>query len=116
MVKKFLLQIVLLISISTQCFADNYARLLLYGNCITCHLENKSISAPSLYLIQQRYKSAFSDKKEFVEYMSHWVLNPSVEGSLMLDMIDKYEIMPQLGYDKYTLEKITAYIYDTDFN
>jgi hypothetical protein len=33
----------------------------------------------------------------------------------MSDMIEKYELMPQLGYDKDTLEKIAEYIYETEF-
>ena len=33
----------------------------------------------------------------------------------MSDAIRKYELMPELGYDLDTLEKISTYIYETDF-
>lgn len=97
-----------LISHQTQ----NYDKLLLDGNCITCHHPTKSISAPSLQIIKQRYHEAFSEKEIFINYMVNWVYNPTKDGSIMHDMIDKYELMPQLGYDKDTLEKITTYIYE----
>lgn len=109
---KFLNMIILFFCFNSYLMADNYGRLLLYGNCITCHHETKNISAPSLQIIQQRYKEAFIDKKAFVEYMSTWVLNPDKKTSIMYDMIEKYELMPQLGYDKDTLEKISHYIYE----
>jgi len=98
--------------IVTGSYAESYGRLLLYGNCITCHHETKSISAPSLQIIKQRYHEVFEDKKEFVNYMVDWVYKPSHEGSIMHDMIDKYELMPELGYDKDTLEKVATYLYE----
>ncbi len=104
----FLVTILIVTSIN----ADSYGRLLLYGNCITCHHETKSISAPSLMVIKQRYHEAFNDKKEFVKYMVNWVYKPSYEGSIMYDMIEKYKLMPELGYDKDTLEKIATYLYE----
>jgi len=48
--------------------------------------------------------------------MSDWVLKPKEETSIMLHSIKKYKLMPELGYDLSTLEEISAYIYDTDFN
>lgn len=91
---------------------NNYGKLLLDGNCITCHHPTKSISAPSLKIIKQRYHEAFNQKEAFINYMVNWVYQPSTEGSIMHDMIEKYELMPQLGYDKDTLEKIATYIYE----
>ena len=46
--------------------------------------------------------------------MSNWVVKPNKETSLMHDMIDKYGLMPELGYDKSTLKEITTYIYKGD--
>ncbi len=95
--------------------ADNFGSLLFHGNCITCHHETKNISAPSIVSIRENYLRAFPQKENFVEYMTQWVLQPNVEGSLMLNAIQKYELMPLLGYEKNTLEIISEYIYDTDF-
>jgi hypothetical protein len=33
----------------------------------------------------------------------------------MKDMIERYEIMPELGYDIDTLKKIAIYIYENNF-
>jgi len=102
------------ISISSL-YAISYGELLFNGNCITCHSKTKSISAPSLVEIKKRYINAFSNKKEFVDYMAKWVQHPNKDTSLMQDSIIKYEIMPELGFDKDTLEQISKYIYETNF-
>ena len=46
--------------------------------------------------------------------MVEWVSSPNIKGSLMHDMIEKHELMPELGYDKDTLEKIAIYIYSME--
>ena len=107
--------ILLSLLIFSQLNASDMRALLFSGNCATCHFENRSHSAPSIVEIQQRYKSVFSNKKDFITYMSEWVLKPEESKSIMSDAIDKYEIMPELGYDLDTLKEITKYIYETDF-
>jgi cytochrome c551/c552 len=95
--------------------AYDCGELLFNGNCITCHSKTKSISAPSVLEIKERYINAFSNKKEFIDYMAKWVQHPNKDTSLMQDAITKYEIMPELGFDKDTLTQISKYIYETDF-
>lgn len=65
--------------------------------------------------VKDSYLRAFPKKEDFVKYMSEWVLKPNKGTSIMLDEIEKHELMPELGYDLSTLEEISAYIYDTDF-
>ena len=48
--------------------------------------------------------------------MSTWVKKPKKETSLMHQAIDKYSLMPELAYDMETLEEISEYIYEADFN
>ena len=88
--------------------------LLFQGNCTACHYQRVEKSAPSMMQIQQRYKKAFPDKKEFMKHLSNWVYNPNAEQSIMQDVIAKYNLMPQLAYDKDVLKEIAAYIYDMD--
>jgi len=91
-------------------------RALLYsGNCFTCHKTTTAKSAPSISHIKKVYISAFSDKTSFVEYMSTWVLKPNAKTSLMSKAIKKYELMPEMAYDRETLQEISEYIYETDF-
>ncbi len=91
--------------------ADDGA-LLFNGNCATCHHLKKASSAPTIDEIRQRYLQAFPNKKDFINYMSAFVLNPSYDKSLMHDKIAKYGLMPQLAYEKESLKSITSYIYD----
>jgi len=47
--------------------------------------------------------------------MATWVEKPAYEGSLMLDAIEKHELMPELAFNKEALRVISEYIYETDF-
>jgi len=94
---------------------DSLGSLLFNGNCATCHFKTKTVSAPSMMEVRENYRRAFSDKKEFVKYMSAWVANPSKERSIMLQAIDKHGLMPHLGFEAEALKETVEYIYDTDF-
>jgi len=96
--------------------AEDIRSLLFHGNCVTCHNEHKSISAPSIDLVKENYLRAFPRREDFISYIAKWVVKPNKKGSIMLDAIDKYELMPELGYDESTLREIASYIYDTDFS
>jgi hypothetical protein len=89
--------------------------LLFNGNCTTCHFERKDLSAPAMIRVKEHYLKAFPEKKEFVKYLSQWVVDPNEESSIMQGAIKKYGIMPHLGYEKEVVEEIAAYIYDTNF-
>ena len=109
------MRFLLLLFLSLQLAADDMSSLLYNGNCITCHKDTKSESAPSMLEIQRRYKNAFVEKEEFINYMSKWVENPSAETSLMRDAVKKYKLMPQLGFDEDMLRDIATHIYESDF-
>jgi hypothetical protein len=108
--------IILILIFINNAFCISSAELLFNGNCVTCHFKTQDISAPSIQKVQKVYKKAFPKKDDFVKYMSNWVFAPNSEGSLMHDAIDKYEIMPTLGFEKEYLKDITSYIYDTNFS
>ncbi len=95
--------------------ADENGALLFHGNCTACHHEVIEKSAPSMMEVRRRYLQAFPRKQDFVKYLSEWVSNPSAERSIMQDAIKKHKLMPQLAYEKNTLEDIATYIYETDF-
>ena len=96
--------------------AASLGSLLFHGNCTACHKELKAVSAPSVMEFRENYLRAFSKKEDFVEYISQWVEHPNEESSLMQDAIKKYELMPELGFEKSTLKIISEYIYETDFS
>ena len=95
-------------------WSEELGSLLFNGNCATCHHIDKASSAPSIIEVRDRYKQAFKNKKDFVNYMTTWVVKPKKETSLMHDKIEKYGLMPELAFEKDTVEKITSYIYDGD--
>ena len=109
------IKLALVLSLVVALNADNMSSLLFNGNCLTCHDETKTISAPSVVEFKKIYTDAFATKEEFVSYMSEWVLNPCAKTSLMQDSIKKHGLMPYLGYDLQTLRDISTYIYETDF-
>ena len=108
---KFVLLCFTLLSLN----AADMGGLLFHGNCVTCHFELKEKSAPAMIEVQKRYKEAFPHKKEFVRYMSAWVLHPNAATSIMQDAIAKHELMPELAFEKETLAEICGYVYDADF-
>ena len=110
--KYFFLSLVFTLSLN----GADMRSLLFHGNCITCHDEHTSISAPSIDEIKENYLRAFPLKEDFVAYMANWVVKPSKETSIMLDAIKKYELMPELGFDESTTRDIASYIYETDFS
>jgi hypothetical protein len=89
--------------------------LLFHGNCVTCHFETKTVSAPAMMEVREHYKSAFGKKEDFIKYMSEFVLKPKEELSIMHYAIQKHGLMPELGYEIEVIEEIAEYIYDTDF-
>jgi len=95
--------------------ANDMGSLLFHGNCVTCHYELEDKSAPAMEHVRERYLQAFPKKEDFVSYMSEWVMHPNEERSIMQDAIAKYELMPQLAFEKDVLEDIAEYIYETDF-
>lgn len=109
------MRLILLFLLALHVEASDMNSLMFNGNCITCHKETKTVSAPSVVKFKAVYLNAFPNKKDFVEYMSNWVLNPNKETSLMRDAIKKHGLMPHLGFDIDTLKDISAYIYETDF-
>ncbi len=108
--------LVLLMLLWHNIYASNYGELLFNGNCITCHFKTEKNSAPSIAEIKKNYINAFPKEESFIKYMSLWVLKPNTNTSIMQHSIDEFELMPELGYEKYTLEEIAKYIYRTDFS
>jgi len=108
-------QLIWLFLLLSSLHADDFGSLLFHGNCVTCHYELEDKSAPAMLHVRERYLRAFPKKEDFVAYMSQWVLRPNEQTSIMQDAIAKYELMPQLAFEKDVLEEIAAYIYETDF-
>jgi len=112
--QRVIISLVLAQFFTNTLFADDGA-LLFNGNCVTCHNTTKAISAPSMKEVKERYLSAFSEKEEFVKYMSLFVVKPNENISIMRDKVQEYEIMPILGYEESVAKEIASYIFETHF-
>lgn len=107
--------IIILFILIDSLFAQQYASLFFDGNCVTCHEINIDKSAPSIKRIKEHYLRAFPQKKDFIVYMTNWILNPEIKTSIMQEDIKKFGLMPNLSFDKFTLEQISEYIYTHEF-
>jgi cytochrome c551/c552 len=107
--------IVLLIFLALHVEANDMSSLMFNGNCITCHKETKTVSAPSVLEFKAVYMGILPNREDFIDYMSKWVQNPDKETAMMPKAVKKHGLMPHLGFDIETLRDISAYIYDTDF-
>jgi cytochrome c551/c552 len=88
---------------------------LFQGNCLTCHDDTKTISAPAIKEVQARYKQTFETKESFSAFMVAWVSAPNAQTALMPQAVKKYGLMPLLGYDQESLEAIAAFLYEKHF-
>lgn len=104
--------IVILFSLNLYMYAVTLGETLFEGNCVTCHRVDTDKSAPKIQKVIQAYKKIYPKREDFVENMAIWVLKPNAKTALMPKQIQKYEIMPELGYDKDTLRIIAEYLFE----
>lgn len=116
MLKFFMKVLIIIMVFLSNIFAIDYGELFFNGNCITCHFKTKKVSAPSILEIKENYLRAYPKEEDFVTNMTTWVLKPDIKTSIMQHSIDQFELMPELGYDEYTLREIAKYLYKTDFS
>ncbi len=84
--------------------------------CMACHnAELSPALAPPFYGVQNKYKQAFSDKDMFVQAISDWAKNPSLEKSLMKRPVKKLGLMPAMPLPDEMLAQIGAYLYEEEF-
>ena len=104
-----------LVCLSIELFASSYGETLFQGNCVSCHDTLQTISAPAMKEVQSVYKQRFTTKEAFKTFMVTWISKPSEKEALMPSAIKKHGLMPQLGYDKPSLESIAEFLYDAHF-
>ncbi len=88
---------------------------ILTNNCIACHSAdpNKSTGiAPSLTEIARAYHSQTKGRKEFVERITSFVLNPSKTAPLVPEAKSKYGVMPELNYSEEEINALAGYLFD----
>lgn len=105
--------VIVFFAMSIYMYAISLGQTLFEGNCVTCHQIDTEKSAPTIQKVVQVYKMRFSKKEDFVKNMAIWLIKPDTLTTLMPKKIQKYRLMPELGYDKDTLQIIAEYLYET---
>ncbi len=85
--------------------------------CGICHwqeMPGKPV-APPVFMVRRRYLMQYPGEEEFVNAVAGWVENPSREKALMHGAVERFNVMPKLGYAKEDVKEIAAYIYRTEF-
>ena len=113
MVKPLLFKSLIIFLIITISNADEN-RTLFFGNCIACHGDFGKQSAPHLIEVKGYYMMKYPKKDDFIRELSSWVFKPNRDKALLKNEIKKYNLMPYLGIDLNTLQKIATYIYEND--
>ena len=88
-------------------------------NCITCHPPSGGIDnriAPPLFAIKAHYEVAEPNKADFINAMTEFLVSPKIENSKMPKAIEKFGLMPNLGFSKEQYEAVAIYIYHADLN
>lgn len=82
--------------------------------CSSCH-NNSAAVAPPAFALQKRYKMEHKTESDFADAIAGFVLNPTTEAALMKNAVNKFGLMPAMGYPKEDLTLIAQYIYHASF-
>lgn len=100
---------------------DNVVKLdgkaLMETNCLICHGNGTShddILAPPMKGVKRHYLEDLMTEQEFVDAIANWVAEPKEENSNMLGAIERFKIMPKLGYKREEVEAIASYVFNND--
>lgn len=94
---------------------------LMQQKCFICHFpvpdpaRKSEMIAPPMLRVQEHYKPADPDKKEFVAAIKAWVKQPSEDKIQMPGAARKFKIMPYLNYPEDEIQLIAETLYDVDF-
>ena len=96
---------------------DN-SKQLFESKCNICHSLKDSAAAmlaPPFVNIKSKYKAVYKTEDAFIKGMVDFSMNPTKEKALMRGSLNKFSVMPKLGYSKTDLTAIAKYVYATKF-
>lgn len=100
----------------TQIYKDGLA--ILEQNCIACHTPHEkgmgNRIAPPLFAMKQHYLETSKKESEFVNNMTSFLLNPTIEHTKMPRAVQKFGIMPNLGMPKENYEAVATYLFRSE--
>ncbi len=97
---------------------ENEGLLLMKSKCYVCHsITTKShddIIAPPMVAVKRHYTNRYDNKKDFINAVVTWSVDPKEENSLMRGAVNRFKVMPKMGFVKEDMEKIANYMYDNE--
>jgi len=90
---------------------------LLENNCFVCHSPDAGIDkrvAPPMFGVKKHYVTDSTTQEEFTADLIAYLNNPIEENSKMPGAIDKFGVMPKMGFSEEQIRAIAAYIYNTE--
>lgn len=117
--KRYLPMVLLALGVSCQPKSNqvevelSQAEKLIYSNCSTCHgLGDEELnSAPNLNTVRKAWLEAFPEENEFIENMASFLGQPKIENSQMPEAIERFGIMPKMGYTDEQTEELARWLY-----
>ncbi len=93
------------------------AQQLFDTKCGICHWQQmpEKPVAPPVFNVKRRYLMQYPSEQEFTDAVVNWVENPEHEKALLRGAVERFNVMPKLGYTAKEVRKIANYIYRTDF-
>jgi len=90
---------------------------LMETNCLICHGNGTShddILAPPMKGVKNHYMEDGMTEQAFIDAITNWLAEPKEENSRMLGAIERFKIMPKLGYKTEEVKAIAAYIFNNN--
>lgn len=90
---------------------------LLESNCFACHSPKGSIEnrvAPPMIAIKRHYIGKTTSKEEFTNDLLSFLNNPNEETSKMPGAVNKFGLMPKMGFSESDIKSIANYMYEAD--
>jgi hypothetical protein len=98
--------------------AEDSALKIFTETCLACHGESANAAdraAPPIFAAKNHY-SDLTNKEDFVAALSAYIQSPSEEAARMPGAIKKFGLMPDLGLDAETADKLAEFVWQTDFS
>ena len=93
------------------------SRKFMLSQCISCHLPNDGGAiGPSMLEIQTAYLKAYPDSNAFTEAIIDFLTHPKRENALLPEAVEKYGLMPAMGYNTDKLRDLASFLYKSNFN
>ena len=99
--------------------SDHPGKELMETLCYACHnatVPEESRLAPPMIAMKRRYLMDSNSKEEFINNITVWMKEPSLEKSKMFGAVDRFGVMPYLPTSDENVRLIAEYLYDFDID